>query len=64
MARLKELYNTEIIPQLMKDFSYSNVMEVPKVEKIVINMGLTRFLPGLYLLQKSSIYPRRNWLRR
>ena len=32
MARLKELYNTEIIPQLMKDFSYSNVMEVTKVE--------------------------------
>lgn len=40
MASLKEKYNTESIPQLMKEFSYKSLMEVPKLEKIVLNMGL------------------------
>lgn len=37
---LKERYRQEIVPQMMKKFSYKNVMEVPKLEKIVINMGV------------------------
>ncbi len=40
MTRLKERYNKEIINKMMKDFSYKNIMEVPKLVKIVINMGL------------------------
>jgi large subunit ribosomal protein L5 len=40
MARLKEKYKTEIVPALMKDFEYDNVMQVPKLEKIVVNIGL------------------------
>ncbi len=40
MSRLKEKYNKEVVPQLMAEFSYKNVMEVPKLEKIVINIGL------------------------
>ncbi len=40
MARLKELYNNEIRNQLQEKFKYENVMEIPKLEKIVINMGL------------------------
>lgn len=40
MARLKEIYKEKIIPELMKEFSYKNVMQVPKLEKIVVNMGL------------------------
>ncbi len=40
MARLKELYNNEIRNQLQEKFKYTNVMEIPKLEKIVINMGL------------------------
>jgi large subunit ribosomal protein L5 len=55
MARLKELYNTEIIPQLMKDFSYSNVMEVPKVEKIVINMGLGEAIQNVKILDSAVV---------
>jgi len=55
MARLKELYNTEIIPQLMKDFSYSNVMEVPKVEKIVINMGLGEAIQNIKILDSAVV---------
>ena len=39
-ARLKEKYKTEVFPALMEKFQYHNVMEVPKLEKITINMGL------------------------
>ena len=40
MARLKEKYREEIVPALMKEFGYCNVMQVPKLEKIVVNIGL------------------------
>jgi large subunit ribosomal protein L5 len=40
MAGLKEQYTNECIPALMKEFSYKNIMEVPKIEKVVLNMGL------------------------
>jgi len=39
-SRLKVRYSKEIVPALMKHFSYTNIMAVPKLEKIVINMGL------------------------
>lgn len=40
MEKLREQYNKEVIPALMKKFNYKSVMEVPKLEKIVINIGL------------------------
>ena len=40
MSNLKELYNKEITASLMKDYNYSSKMEVPKLEKIVVNMGV------------------------
>lgn len=40
MSNFKKLYNEEIIPALTKEFNYSTVMQVPKLEKIVINMGV------------------------
>jgi large subunit ribosomal protein L5 len=40
MARLKEKYKSEIVPAMMKQFNYDSVMQVPKVEKVVINMGV------------------------
>ncbi len=40
MARLKEVYNNEIVDAMTKKFGYSNVMMVPKLDKIVINMGV------------------------
>jgi large subunit ribosomal protein L5 len=55
MARLKELYNTEMIPKLMKDFSYRNVMEVPKLEKIVINMGLGEAIQNVKILDSAVV---------
>ncbi len=39
-ARLREHYNKNVVPALMKEFSYTNVNAVPKLEKIVINIGL------------------------
>jgi len=40
MNRLKERYNKEIVPSLIKKHNYTTIMEVPKLEKIVINMGV------------------------
>ena len=40
MSRLKEQYQREIVPALMNKFKYSSIMEVPKIEKIVVNMGV------------------------
>lgn len=40
MEKLREQYNKEVIPALMKKFQYKSIMQVPKLEKIVINIGL------------------------
>ena len=40
MARLKEKYNQEVTKALMEKFSYKNVMQLPKLEKVILNMGL------------------------
>jgi large subunit ribosomal protein L5 len=40
VSRLREQYQTEIIPAMKKKFGYKNIMEVPKLEKIVVNMGV------------------------
>ncbi|HIS12097.1 MAG TPA: 50S ribosomal protein L5 [Candidatus Onthocola stercoravium] len=40
MSNFKELYNKEIVPKLMKEYNYTTVMAVPKLEKIVVNMGV------------------------
>ena len=40
MSRLKERYSKDVAPALTKEFGYKNVMAIPKIEKIVVNMGL------------------------
>jgi large subunit ribosomal protein L5 len=40
VPRLQDKYNNEVVPAMMEKFSYKNIMEVPKLEKIVINMGV------------------------
>jgi large subunit ribosomal protein L5 len=40
MARLKEQYRNEVVPALMKQFGYKSVMQVPRIEKVVLNMGV------------------------
>src|SRR6185436_14907264 len=39
-ARMKEKFRNETIPAMMKEFSYKNVMQVPRLEKVVVNMGV------------------------
>lgn len=40
MARFREMYNSEIKDKLMDEFNYTSVMEIPKIDKIIVNMGL------------------------
>ncbi|MEF9988005.1 MAG: 50S ribosomal protein L5, partial [Christensenella sp.] len=40
MPRLKDTYTAEIIPAMMQKFEYKNINQVPKLEKVIINMGL------------------------
>ena len=53
MARLKEMYQTELVPQLQKDLQLKNVMEVPRVEKVVINMGLGEAIQNIKVLESA-----------
>jgi len=54
MARLKELYKKEIVPRLMKEFNYKNIMQVPKLHKITINMGLGEAITNAKILDTAS----------
>ena len=54
MAKLKEIYQEEVVPALMKRFNYRNVMEVPKLEKIVINMGLGEAIQNIKILDSAA----------
>lgn len=40
MARLKDFYTSTVVPELMKQFGYQSIMEVPRIEKITLNMGV------------------------
>jgi len=53
MARLKELYNKEIVPRLMTEMKYRTIMEVPKIVKIVINMGLGEAIQNVKILDSA-----------
>lgn len=52
--RLKEKYRDETIPALMKEFSYKNVMQVPKLEKVVLNVGLGEAVQNIKLLEAAQ----------
>ena len=53
MSRLKEQYDSEIRDALMKKFGYKNVMQVPKLEKIVVNMGVGEAKENAKLLEAA-----------
>ena len=53
MSRLKELYKDEIAPAMVKKFGYKNVMEIPKLDKIVINMGVGEAKENAKLLEAA-----------
>jgi large subunit ribosomal protein L5 len=53
MTRLQEIYLKDVVPQLMKTFGYKNVMQVPKLEKIILNMGLGEAVQNIKILDPA-----------
>lgn len=54
MERLKEKYNKEVIPSMMKEFKYKNVMQVPRLDKIVLNMGLGEAVKDIKVVEAAT----------
>jgi large subunit ribosomal protein L5 len=54
MARLKDVYKKEIVPALIKQFGYKSVMQVPRIEKIVLNMGVGDAVGDKKLLENAA----------
>ncbi len=54
MARLKEVYREKAVPALIKRFNYKNGMQVPRLEKIVINMGLGEAIQNVKILDSAA----------
>jgi large subunit ribosomal protein L5 len=53
MARLKDYYRKEVVPALMKERGYRNIMEVPRLEKIIVNMGLGEAIHNIKILDSA-----------
>jgi large subunit ribosomal protein L5 len=53
LPRLKEKYRDDVVPELMKEFGYSNLMEAPKLEKIVVNIGLGEAISNAKALESA-----------
>ncbi|HQG83683.1 MAG TPA: 50S ribosomal protein L5 [Syntrophales bacterium] len=54
MARLKDHYKSEVVPAMMKQFGYRNPMQVPRLEKIIVNMGLGEAIQNVKILESAS----------
>jgi len=54
MSQLREYYYKEVVPKMMETFSYKNVMQVPKLEKIVLNMGIGEAINNNKLLESGA----------
>ena len=54
MARLKDYYIKEVVPALIKDIGYTNRMRVPRMEKIVVNMGVGEAIQNIKILDKAA----------
>ena len=54
MSQLKEFYSKEVIPKLMETFKYKNIMEVPRLDKVVLNMGLGEAIQNIKILNSAS----------
>ncbi len=52
--RLKEKYKKDIIPSMMKEFSYNNIMQAPKIQKVVLNVGLGEAIQNIKLLDAAQ----------
>lgn len=54
MSRMREMYQQEVVPKLMKEFGYRNRMEVPRLHKVVVNMGLGEALQNPKIIESAS----------
>jgi large subunit ribosomal protein L5 len=54
MAKMKEIYKEKVVPELIKRFGYRNVMQVPRLEKIVVNMGLGEAIQNIKILDSAA----------
>lgn len=54
MPRVKDLYESEIVPRMMEEFGYTNVMQVPRVDKVVVNVGVGEALTNANALDAAS----------
>ena len=54
MARLLEKYQTQVVPQLTKKFNYKNKLSLPKLQKIVVNMGVGRAVDNKKLIEEAT----------
>ncbi|PLX96004.1 MAG: 50S ribosomal protein L5 [Desulfuromonas sp.] len=53
MARLKEMYQSELVPKLQSELQLNNVMDVPRIEKVVVNMGLGEAIQNIKVLESA-----------
>jgi large subunit ribosomal protein L5 len=53
MSAMNDFYKKEVVPALIKRFSYTNIMQVPKLEKVVINMGLGEAIQNIKILDSA-----------
>lgn len=53
MSRLKEKYNKEIVPAMVKEFGYKSIMEAPKLKKVVLNMGIGEAIHNIKVLDSA-----------
>ncbi len=54
MARLRDLYNQEIVPALTREFGYKNVNQIPKIKKVIINLGLGDAVQDIKVIDKAA----------
>ena len=54
MARLEEIYTKDVVPALVKQFGYKSTMEVPRIDKIVLNMGVGEAIGDKKLLENAA----------
>ena len=54
MSQLKNIYEKEVVPKLMETFKYKNIMQVPALDKIILNMGLGEAIQNIKVLDSAA----------
>jgi large subunit ribosomal protein L5 len=52
--RLRDMYRDQVVPALMKEFAYKNVMQVPRLERIVLNVGMSEAIQNVKLFESAA----------